>query len=125
MLRFVSRRVVSSVSLTLRPSPCFSSSQAKASRSLHTTSRRYSIVESIFGTASSKMTTPGLTEADTPDIIKNNKGLHLLTMSTPNGQKVQILLEELKELYGTKWSYTLLSIMTNVQKEDWFLRLDP
>lgn len=71
------------------------------------------------------MTTPGLYEAATPDIIKNNKGLHLLTMSTPNGQKLQILLEELKDLYGIKWSYTLLSIITNVQKEDWFLRLDP
>ena len=68
---------------------------------------------------------PGLFEDATPDIVKNNKGLHMLTMSTPNGQKVQILLEELKDLYGTKWSYTLLHIMTNVQKEDWFLRLDP
>lgn len=30
------------------------------------------------------------------------QGLHLITMSTPNGQKVQIYLEELKELYGTE-----------------------
>lgn len=30
------------------------------------------------------------------------QGLHLITQSTPNGQKVQILLEELKEIYGTE-----------------------
>ena len=29
------------------------------------------------------------------------KGLHLVTMSTPNGKKVQIMLEELKAAYGT------------------------
>lgn len=28
------------------------------------------------------------------------KGLHLITMSTPNGKKVQIMLEELKAAYG-------------------------
>lgn len=74
-------------------------------------------------------TAPGLVEDATPqiikDVIKNGKGLHLLTMSTPNGQKVQILLEELKAAYGLSWTNTLLSIMTNIQKEDWFLRLDP
>ena len=80
-------------------------------------------------------------------------------MSTPNGQKVQIMLEELHEIYGTEWTYSLLyvvtlhlcisptylpshtngahltdllsssfffsNIMTNDQKKDWFLRLDP
>lgn len=30
------------------------------------------------------------------------KGLHLVTMSTPNGKKVQIMLEELKAAYGTE-----------------------
>lgn len=46
-------------------------------------------------------------------------------MSTPNGQKVQILLEELKLAYGTEWTTTLVDIMTNDQKKEWFLRLDP
>jgi glutathione S-transferase len=46
-------------------------------------------------------------------------------MSTPNGQKVQILLEELSLAYGTTWSTTLINIMTNEQKKEWFLRLDP
>lgn len=41
------------------------------------------------------------------------QGLHLLTMSTPNGQPVQILLEELKDVYGTEWTTTLINIMSN------------
>lgn len=34
-------------------------------------------------------------------------------MSTPNGQPVQILLEELKDIYGTEWTTTLINIMSN------------
>ena len=56
---------------------------------------------------------------------KNAKGLHLLTMNTPNGQAVQVLLEELKDAYGTEWTTTLIDIFTNDQKKEWFLRLDP
>jgi glutathione S-transferase len=82
---------------------------------------------------------------ETPDEVKNAKvhplpqpynqcsshpslppqGLHLITMSTPNGQKVQILLEELADVYGTEWTTTFINIMTNEQKKEWFLRLDP
>ncbi|KAF4306725.1 putative bnr asp-box repeat domain protein [Botryosphaeria dothidea] len=62
---------------------------------------------------------------DTPADVKNAKGLHLVTQSTPNGQKVQIFLEELALVYGTTWTTTLINIMTNEQKKDWFLRLDP
>ena len=46
-------------------------------------------------------------------------------MNTPNGQAVQILLEELKDVYGTEWTTTLIDIFTNDQKKEWFLRLDP
>jgi len=63
--------------------------------------------------------------ADTPDEVKNAKGLHLITQNTPNGQKVQILLEELAETYGTEWTTTIIDISTNEQKKEWFLRLDP
>ncbi|KAL9051132.1 MAG: hypothetical protein Q9162_006204 [Coniocarpon cinnabarinum] len=70
-------------------------------------------------------TKPGLFEDATPSLIKDSKGLYMVTQSTPNGQKVQILLEELADLYGIKWGYTVINIGTNVQKEDWFLRLDP
>jgi len=62
---------------------------------------------------------------ETPAEVKNAKGIHLLTMSTPNGQAVQIYLEELKDVYGIEWTTTLIDIMTNDQKKDWFLRLDP
>ncbi|KAK7186199.1 hypothetical protein DPSP01_005029 [Paraphaeosphaeria sporulosa] len=63
--------------------------------------------------------------SETPDEVKNAKGLHLITQSTPNGQAVQIFLEELKDAYGTEWTTTIIDISTNVQKSDWFLRLDP
>lgn len=63
--------------------------------------------------------------SETPSEVKNAKGLHLITMNTPNGQAVQILLEELKDAYGTEWTTTLIDIMTNEQKKEWFLRLDP
>jgi glutathione S-transferase len=63
--------------------------------------------------------------AETPDEVKNAKGLHLITQSTPNGQKVQILLEELAETYGTQWTTTIINISTNEQKKEWFLRLNP
>lgn len=62
---------------------------------------------------------------ETPAEVKNAKGLHLLTMSTPNGQAVQVYLEELKDVYGIDWTTTLIDISTNDQKKDWFLRLDP
>lgn len=41
-------------------------------------------------------------------------------MSTPNGKKTQIALEELKAAYGSKmpeWSTELVDIGTNKQKE--------
>ncbi|KAI1142639.1 glutathione S-transferase [Hypoxylon sp. FL0543] len=63
--------------------------------------------------------------SDTPDDVKNAKGLHLITQNTPNGQAVQILLEELAETYGTSWTTTLIDISTNEQKKEWFLRLNP
>lgn len=62
---------------------------------------------------------------ETPDDVKNAKGLHLITQNTPNGQATQIFLEELKDVYGTEWTTTLINISTNVQKSDWFLRLNP
>jgi hypothetical protein len=55
----------------------------------------------------------------------SSQGLHLITQNTPNGQAVQILLEELKDIYGTEWTTTLINISTNEQKKEWFLRLDP
>jgi len=62
---------------------------------------------------------------DTPASVKEAKGLHLMTMSTPNGQKLQIMLEELADVYGTKWDTTKINVLSNEQKKDWFLRLNP
>ena len=78
----------------------------------------------LFPTISTKMSDK-LYIPETPDEVKNAKGLHLITQSTPNGQAVQILLEELAIAYGTKWTTTLIDISTNEQKKEWFLRLDP
>ncbi|KAG4419973.1 hypothetical protein IFR04_006913 [Cadophora malorum] len=62
---------------------------------------------------------------DTPSEVRDAKGLHLITTSTPNGKKVQIMLEELRVAYGTEFTHTLISIPTNEQKKDWFLKLNP
>lgn len=63
--------------------------------------------------------------SETPKEISSAKGVHLITQNTPNGQAVQILLEELAEKYGTEFTHTVINISTNVQKSEWFLRLDP
>jgi glutathione S-transferase len=57
-------------------------------------------------------------------ISKNAKGIHLITMNTPNGQAVQVLLEELKDAYGTEWTTTVIDIMTNEQKKEWLVRIN-
>lgn len=62
---------------------------------------------------------------ETPDVVKNAKGLHLITQSTPNGQKTQIFLEELKTKYGLDFSFNTINIGTNEQKKEYFLRLNP
>lgn len=53
------------------------------------------------------------------------QGLHLLTRNTPNGQRAQIMLEELKELYGTDFTTTIINLKAGEQKEEWFLRINP
>jgi len=44
-----------------------------------------------FTTTTAKMA-PKLYTDETPDEVKNAKGLHLITMNTPNGQAVQVSL---------------------------------
>ncbi|CAD6439199.1 ad6ef050-bfee-494f-9b28-b81c04c1395a [Sclerotinia trifoliorum] len=61
----------------------------------------------------------------TPAAIKNAPGLHLITENTPNGKKVQIMLEELKDVYNIQWTTSLIDLETDEQKKDWFLRLNP
>ncbi|ROW06079.1 hypothetical protein VMCG_04566 [Cytospora schulzeri] len=47
--------------------------------------------------------------------------IHLYTAQTPNGIKVSILLEEL----GLQYETTAVDISKGVQKEDWFLEINP
>jgi len=49
-----------------------------------------------------------------PDIV-------LYTSGAPNGQKASITLEEL----GLPYEVKTIQISKNVQKEDWFLRINP
>ncbi|KAK4071462.1 uncharacterized protein Triagg1_6123 [Trichoderma aggressivum f. europaeum] len=64
--------------------------------------------------------------ADTPLQVKESKyPLQLLTENTPNGKKVQILLEELHDIYGLSWTTHLIDLETDEQKKGWFLQLNP
>jgi hypothetical protein len=70
-----------------------------------------------------------------------SKGLELLTAPTPNGmlislfssvytylkagQKLTVLLEELKAAYGLQYTIQTLFLPHNVQKEPWYTALDP
>ncbi|KAI3330699.1 glutathione S-transferase II [Ustulina deusta] len=47
-------------------------------------------------------------------------GIELLTFGTPNGYKISILLEELKEAYGKDYTWQSVNISKNTQKEPWF-----
>lgn len=47
----------------------------------------------------------------------------LYAVSTPNGEKVSIFLEELKEEYGQEYEFRALDLTKQEQKEDWFLKV--
>ncbi|KAI4846314.1 glutathione S-transferase [Aureobasidium sp. EXF-8845] len=64
-------------------------------------------------------------EASEPTGLIANKGLELLTFGTPNGHKISIFLEELKEAYGKDYVFQSVNIMKNTQKEPWFTKLGP
>lgn len=51
----------------------------------------------------------------------DKSNIHLYTAATPNGIKVSILLEEL----GLKYETTNIDMTKNVQKEPWFLEINP
>lgn len=47
--------------------------------------------------------------------------IELFTATTPNGWKISITLEEM----GLPYTYRELKLSENVQKEDWYLKLNP
>ncbi|CAE6442385.1 unnamed protein product [Rhizoctonia solani] len=51
--------------------------------------------------------------------------LLLYTAASPNGGKVSILLEELKDAYGLQYTFRNIDIRNNEQKEPWFLKINP
>lgn len=52
--------------------------------------------------------------------IPQETDIELYTAGTPNGQKISITLEEL----GVKYNVNKVDIAKNVQKEDWFLKIN-
>jgi len=58
--------------------------------------------------------------------MASEKPLMLYTERTPNGFKVTVLLEELKAAYGgPEYDYRGIDLWANVQKEPWFLAMNP
>ena len=53
--------------------------------------------------------------------MPSNPNITLYTSGTPNGQKASITLEEL----GLPYEVKSIEISKNVQKEDWFVRINP
>lgn len=66
-----------------------------------------------------------MSDAPQPSGLVAKSGLELLTWGTPNGHKIHILLEELKEAYGLNYTVQAVNIMQNTQKEPWFTKLGP
>ncbi|KAJ9648850.1 Glutathione S-transferase 2 [Coniosporium apollinis] len=55
------------------------------------------------------------------DDSNSTSGIQLYTAGTPNGHKINILVEEL----GVDYTVHKIDIAKNVQKEDWFLKINP
>lgn len=66
-----------------------------------------------------------MADAPRPTGTIATNGIELLTLSTPNGYKVSVLLEELKAAYGIDYTWQLIDISQNIQKEPWFVALNP
>ncbi|AEO69742.1 uncharacterized protein THITE_2120464 [Thermothielavioides terrestris NRRL 8126] len=63
-----------------------------------------------------------------PTGVASKSGIQLFTTGTPNGFKVSILLEELKEAYGKDYSVKSIDIFDNdnkPQKQPWYTALNP
>src|SRR5215469_6240494 len=80
----------------LKPHPSHATFPQRSFFSFLTPSHQQPETTKTLGT----MTSHTLYGPDTPDSVKNSKKLHLITQSTPNGQKLQIMLEELALKYG-------------------------
>ncbi|KAJ1299659.1 hypothetical protein OPQ81_009111 [Rhizoctonia solani] len=57
--------------------------------------------------------------------MSSSDPLMLYTAASPNGYKVSVLLEELKDSYGLQYTFRNIDIRNNEQKEEWFLKINP
>ncbi|KAI0204604.1 glutathione S-transferase [Astrocystis sublimbata] len=98
------------------------SSQSTSSRNSHTTRALplNSFLRASYST-SNQQTPQQVEEMSEPTGFSAKSGIELLTFGTPNGYKVSILLEELKEAYGKEYTWQSVNIMKNTQKEPWFI----
>lgn len=71
--------------------------------------------------------TRNMATAPAPAHASKPKPFVLYTAGTPNGRKVSVFLEELRAVYGEKVDYDVekIDIARNVQKEPWFIKLNP
>lgn len=71
--------------------------------------------------------TRNMSTAPAPAHASKPKPFVLYTAGTPNGRKVSVFLEELRAVYGEKVGYDVekIDIGRNVQKEPWFIKLNP
>ncbi|KAK3902566.1 hypothetical protein C8A05DRAFT_44045 [Staphylotrichum tortipilum] len=60
-----------------------------------------------------------------PTGLAAKSGIELLTFGTPNGVKASIILEELKQAYGTPYTVQTINISKNTQKAPWYTALNP
>ncbi|PVF99687.1 glutathione S-transferase [Serendipita vermifera] len=54
-----------------------------------------------------------------------SKDLVFYTAATANGKKVSVFLEELKSAYGVDYSVEKIDLYKSVQKEPWFIAINP
>lgn len=66
-----------------------------------------------------------MAEQPEPTGLIAKSGIELLTFTTPNGLKISILLEELKEAYGKEYTWQSVNILKNTQKQPWFTAINP
>ncbi|PVH95621.1 glutathione S-transferase [Periconia macrospinosa] len=56
---------------------------------------------------------------------KATSGIEIFTFATPNGYRPTILLEELKDAYGLKYSAQCINLGDKTHKEPWYLEICP
>ncbi|KAF2971039.1 hypothetical protein GQX73_g2621 [Xylaria multiplex] len=81
------------------------------------------VVRILVRTIGEEVTASPQTKEDMsePTGLIAKSGIELLTFGTPNGYKISILLEELKEAYGKEYTWQSVNILKNTQKEPWFV----